>query len=53
MKNKTILLIEDNIDIAEAVQLLLEDAGFTVLIAQNEVYLKFLKKKSLPDIYSG
>src|SRR5690348_1241200 len=49
-QNKTILLIEDNTDIAEAVQMLLEDEGFTVIVAENEEYLLHFKNNPLPDI---
>src|SRR6266480_3696669 len=49
-QNKTVFLIEDNQDIAEAVQMLLEDAGFTVIVPKDENYLSHLSQNPLPDI---
>src|SRR5689334_1803148 len=48
-KQIKILLVDDNRDILEAVQLLLEDAGYTVLAVDNGEYLEHLDKH-LPDI---
>lgn len=49
-KNKTILLVDDNLDILEAVQYLLEDAGHTVIPVENGEYLDNLDTKNLPDL---
>lgn len=48
--NKTILLVDDNLDILEAVQFLLEDAGHTVIPVENGDYLDNLDPKNLPDL---
>jgi CheY-like chemotaxis protein len=47
---KTILLVDDNLDILEAVQYLLEDAGHTVIPVENGEYLENLDTKNLPDL---
>lgn len=47
---KHIVLIDDNDDIREAIQLLLEDAGYFVTSLSNGTYLNALSKKSLPDL---
>jgi len=49
-KNKTILLVDDNLDILEAVQYLLEDAGHTVIPVESGERLENLDKKELPDL---
>lgn len=49
-KSKTILLVDDNLDILEAVQYLLEDAGHTVIPVENGEYLDTLNKENLPDL---
>lgn len=46
---KTILLVDDNTDILEAVELLLEDAGYKVMIDTGETVTN-LPKDNLPDI---
>ncbi len=48
--NTKILLVDDNRDILEAVQLLLEDAGYSVLAIDNGEYVEHLNKNPLPDI---
>lgn len=47
---KTILLVDDNRDILEAVQLLLEDKGYTVIAVDNGDYFNNLDIQNLPDI---
>ena len=47
---KTVLLVEDNRDLLEAVQILLEDADYTVLAVDNGDYVERLGKDNLPDI---
>ncbi len=49
-KQKTILLVDDNVDILEAVQYLLEDAGHKVIAVENGEYLEQLDKRNLPDL---
>jgi CheY-like chemotaxis protein len=49
-KNKTILLVDDNVDIVEAVQFLLEDAGYKVLTAEKADFLETLDTANLPDL---
>ncbi|MDE2026156.1 MAG: response regulator [Patescibacteria group bacterium] len=50
LKSKTILLVDDNLDILEAVQYLLEDAGHRVIPVENGEYLESLSKENLPDL---
>ncbi len=47
---KKVLLVEDNRDLLEAVQILLEDAGYAVSAVDNGDYLERLEKGNLPDI---
>jgi len=48
-QKKRILLVDDNIDILEAVSLLLEDVGYDV-ITDNGEKVESLKDSDLPDI---
>ena len=48
-QKKKILLVDDNVDILEAVQLLLEDGGYEVRTDNGE-NVKTLSDKDLPDI---
>ncbi|HEV2339744.1 MAG TPA: response regulator [Patescibacteria group bacterium] len=50
MKKQTVLLIDDNRDILEAVQLLLEDAGYIVQVIDNGDYATHIDKNHLPDV---
>lgn len=47
---KTILIIDDNTDILEALQLLLEDAGYKVIITDNVESLDQVVMKHSPNI---
>ncbi len=47
---KTILIVDDNIDILEALQLLLEDAGYKVVITENVDVLDQLVQKYKPNV---
>jgi CheY-like chemotaxis protein len=49
-KSKTILLVDDNPDILEAVQFLLEDAGHIVIPVENVEYFDHLDLQKLPDL---
>ena len=49
-KHHSILLVDDNLDILEAVQYLLEDAGYGVIPVENGEYLETLDKNNLPDL---
>lgn len=49
-KQKTILLVDDNEDIREAIQLLLEDDGYEVKAVGKGEYLEKLDNKNLPHL---
>lgn len=50
--NKKILIVDDDVDILDALQLLLQDKGYKVKVASNGKYAESLIKgnKDLPDL---
>lgn len=47
---KRILIIDDSKDILEAIQLLLEDAGYAVIAIDSGEYIDHLDSNYLPDL---
>src|SRR5881392_2251246 len=49
-KQKKILVVDDDVDVLEATQLILEDEGYTVSTASKAAYLETLHNGGLPDL---